>query len=397
MLKEKLRKEKEAAAKDELTSRDKFIEYLETADIALIRSDYLIQLYSEGRHMQRRQDIDPSAIVPKDEMKERVKNGSIYDTKHIVRSVSHAWLSKDHPDPGNSQLEALVMYGGGDHTSRHQRLEEGLMLFYDYMSLYQKPRTENENKTFATSLNRMHMLYAHDDTYVLRIEAVAEYANHGASLAVFDDSQNQFVHKTPDMFTKNLTPYMERGWCMAECLWSATKRRADFTWTVGQSVTRKTKAPLPPRVFESRVESQQLKFTSKSDMNKVTDLQKRVFEEKAERATNLRLNNLDVTEFEILLEALPLFKVLRVLDLSSSSSIFTATGSVRKLLQVLAVHPTLEYLVLVNCDITGSEAIRQLDDFSEKHPSFLYVLDHDNSRANEEIRKLSQLVQDTKS
>ena len=150
-----------------------------------------------------------------------------HDTKQHVSSyylvaISHRWERSDHPDPHGTQLEEaqrrLQSLFDSKSTNAHPQLDlaqhwsggEGGLgsrrrrkwtqgpvqldpsrvgIFYDYCSLYQKPRTEQEEMIFQQDLKDMHHHYAHGAVLIL--------SSHDQSL---------------------ISDYLERAWCFLEYL-----------------------------------------------------------------------------------------------------------------------------------------------------------------------------------
>eukprot|EP00967_Tisochrysis_lutea_P006824 scaffold8149_cov32-Tisochrysis_lutea.AAC.1 len=66
--------------------------------------------------------------------------------------LSYPWLSADHPDPTGGRMRAVKQA-----LERHPYITG---LFWDYASLPQKPRSNDEEKVFSVGLSKMSDLYA---------------------------------------------------------------------------------------------------------------------------------------------------------------------------------------------------------------------------------------------
>ena len=69
-------------------------------------------------------------------------------------ALSYRWYTALHPDPLGTTLAAVRRYVRSEPAA----MECGL--FWDFASLFQKPRTEAEDATFAAGLRVMANLYA---------------------------------------------------------------------------------------------------------------------------------------------------------------------------------------------------------------------------------------------
>jgi len=85
--------------------------------------------------LPRRQEADSArcangetALVTHDELKEWAQD----PTRAIICSISHAWETREHPDPCGYQLEQVV-----NAVSLYEAAYEAeIWIFYDYTSLY---------------------------------------------------------------------------------------------------------------------------------------------------------------------------------------------------------------------------------------------------------------------
>ena len=101
----------------------------------LLGSRYFYNLRKSKDTLPRRQEADSArcangeaALVTHDELREWAKD----PTRAIICSVSHAWETREHPDPCGYQLEQVV-----NAVSLYEAAYEGAVwIFYDYTSLY---------------------------------------------------------------------------------------------------------------------------------------------------------------------------------------------------------------------------------------------------------------------
>jgi len=131
--------------------------------------------------MPRRQELPEEAFVSSSMALSMLRKG-------LVGALSYRWLTADHPDPKQFHLKAVLEYlrqrGNGQIMI--------LALFWDFASLPQKPRTDEEATVFAAALKVMAHLYAHSSTLVIQ---------HA---------------RLPAGFPSELPTYETSGWCTFE-------------------------------------------------------------------------------------------------------------------------------------------------------------------------------------
>ena len=118
-------------------------------DILLIKAEWLIECFRNGGRLVRRQDLPDSAFY----------RGKV--EFRAVICISYCWLSKEHPDPDGWHLSYL-----GRMLELFTTAYGDSAVFFDFCSLYQHPRTEEEDARFHKSLRGLKHLYAHQETWV---------------------------------------------------------------------------------------------------------------------------------------------------------------------------------------------------------------------------------------
>lgn len=97
--------------------------------------------------------------------KNRIEKG---EEDFCLIAISHRWESHKLPDPTGSQLrEAQSRISAILKNHGPEKIHTKVGVFYDYCSLFQKPRTDAEAETFRRDLQRMHLVYAQDTVVVL--------------------------------------------------------------------------------------------------------------------------------------------------------------------------------------------------------------------------------------
>ena len=259
----------------------------------------------------------------------------------MICSVSHAWESREHPDPCAHQLKCLV-----DVVALFDAAYfSDVWLFYDYVSLFQfKRESDAEEESFRRSMQDMHVLYAHECTRTFRIENLTpddvwEAASKNSEYRVrVYDARSAVVRDRPlKELVANRVPYGTRGWCKAEVEWSSARSRSERNHRIdapesrqhfrdwqedsepepelleNQEPERLGKVPMAPEIFEKEMDS--AAFTHRSDAEEVKKLQFKVFLQKVSECEEALFERLPEGQLGQLAKALPYFKKLRVLRL----------------------------------------------------------------------------------
>eukprot|EP00434_Breviolum_minutum_P037107 symbB.v1.2.032890.t1/scaffold4013.1/size46388/1 len=341
-MEERLQKGFEELSHYNLEDPEQFADFLIMANIGLVRAEYLYKLRQTGQKLPRRQEADfercgaddaKPALVGHDEAKKWAK-----DTKKaIICSVSHAWETREHPDPCGFQLEQIV-----NAVSLYDvAYDAEIWVFYDYSSLYQYQRQgEDQLDSFDLSMQNMHLLYAHDATYTFRINSLTPDDRWASMMEapdqvvnVYDEASNAVIPKPLRELVPNRTPYEDRGWCMAEIEWSSVRSRSwqhqriDSSEESEDQRTLQGRVPMTPEAFEDRM--REAAFTHRSDATQVILLQKKVFHEKVENCEGAVLQNLPQGELGKLAESLKYYaklKNLKVLNFECSEDEATSFG-----------------------------------------------------------------------
>lgn len=191
-----------------------------------------------------------------------------------ILAISHMWLSPQHPDPFGDTLFLIAKYFSKAMSTENPKESrsdsDGLPVFWDYASLYQKPRSEEQDTLFRQGLKALGSLYSCKDTRVI-------------SIADFPD-------RTPRI--PSLPGYEERGWCFTEMCW-ANLTAEDFrrpperlTYSTKPLRSTSTVAPLVPDRFAQRLG--ECHFTNeKTDRERVIDLHKHHLRRFYEKTTKL--------------------------------------------------------------------------------------------------------------
>eukprot|EP00434_Breviolum_minutum_P034490 symbB.v1.2.030531.t1/scaffold3451.1/size56373/2 len=248
--------------------------FLVTANIKLVRAEYLVHLITEDRRLPRRQEAETAQFVDRAGKTrsalvnhEEIQAWAAGSKEAIIASVSHAWEAREHPDPCGHQLERVVSHAALFVAA----FAADVWLFFDYVSLFQfKRQKEAEEQSFRRSMGNMHAMYAHESTMTFRLEGLTP--EHRWQKAIQDSStvtiyfdKCGLVEPVPlHRLTRNQNAYSERGWCRAEVSWSsgrgdtAQHQRMDVEvtereWTWEDDLTART--PVAPDVFAADMHS----------------------------------------------------------------------------------------------------------------------------------------------
>ncbi|CAE7803819.1 unnamed protein product [Symbiodinium sp. CCMP2592] len=248
----------------DLSEPESFISFLEDAGIRLVRLEYLIELLDSGRPLPRRQEAEQGrtslglpALVESSELKAIEIDPNTFHMSVMIRhpeprrvkvhlvSISHMWESMEHPDPWRFQLDAIV------EEFRPRLLDSVVWIFYDFVSLHQYSRSEDQERLFRRALRDIFVLYSHDAVDVHRIEMLTPegvrercVAAHGSKIFVYWKEDQKMMQVLISKLKWNETPYEQRGWCRSEREWSALR-----TWMKGENPV-----PLPPDMFRARMQ-----------------------------------------------------------------------------------------------------------------------------------------------
>ncbi|CAL1144602.1 unnamed protein product, partial [Cladocopium goreaui] len=301
----------------DLQNPNDFIEFLISANIRLVRAEFLIELDETGTPMPRRQEAEfmhvqsgATALVELGEYKElHVNQTSGHVTIRTAegpstvrfRSISHMWEAMEHPDPWGFQVASIV------ERYRELPTDSVTWVFVDFMSLYQYKRSAEEDEFFRKGLKRMHWLYSHEIVQVdILTELTPDDKKSEGEILVYNAAEDQ-MKVTPIRELKlNSTPYELRGWCQSESEWS--RLRMDV---LGGCV------PTPPDIFRKRM--QRMRFTHRNDAEQVLALQEKVFRDKVSKTTHLQLQQLSGDDLECLHDALPHYTKLEYMVVNGNA------------------------------------------------------------------------------
>ena len=345
---------------------------LSSGAVVLVDAHWLIAFYERGgRALGRRQDLPIEAFITLPEIK---ASGAPLESLPIIME-SYMWLQPDHPDPRGHNLTQTVFMLKALTCQRPQQLRnfgastygpgytQRFGVFVDWLSMHQKPRSQEEDGWFGTALDNLGHLYSHPHTIVIRCTKLPVDYPKGYIL--------------PD--NANRAEYADRGWPFTETAWSSLikSRNQNFdlgmlsgmAWPMLHSIhevcTKGVRTmPLLPEEFNAALEVK--RFTNgKEDHPRCSELYRKAFDHRLGSATILKLNSLNFGDSDMAqlarVIATQVFKFVRSLVLHSNN--ISAPG-----IQVLAASiktstlPKLQYMYLGGNMIgdEGAEAIASM-------------------------------------
>jgi hypothetical protein len=337
------------------------LESVRSGAIRPLRGRFVAALHKHGGRLKRRQDLPEEAFWTYEELKAVAEKLGEDRYGWLFVALSYRWLSADHPDPDGfhlaiiAEVAALYLKGfdqwdfmrsqlvpagkaagleGSDLTTAFE--EAGLdpavadfALFWDFASLTQKPRTDEEELLFMPGLTASNIWYGHLKSLCWMQITLPE----GFSFAPFRDN------KTGKMRTPAQT-YEDSGWCFIESIISAGIKKGVLRLDLGQrtvvqvtdggvveeamgkdyahlaKVAAKRPAPILPSEAARLLREVKI-FTAGSDVDKVIDLYRSFFEGVSQSTVELNFDGLEWGDAEAvqLAAVLPSFVRLETLNL----------------------------------------------------------------------------------
>jgi hypothetical protein len=220
--------------------------------VAFTNRGWLTQLHRAGCAVRRRQELPEEALVRRkkvlDALASRFGDSSDRDVEELSREnfgiISCPWLSKDHPDPAGVHLRSVA----------EGMFESTKAIFWDYLSLHQAPRDEQDAALFGRAIESMHLIFSLETADVYRIVDV------------------------PDT-SENATSYADRGWTTFETVVACSGKLAVFTIRSREvRAEQTTPVPLLPAEFNLAIQSK-LFSEQTTDLPLVISLYRKIWPE----------------------------------------------------------------------------------------------------------------------
>uniref|UniRef100_A0A0G4FSN5 Uncharacterized protein n=1 Tax=Chromera velia CCMP2878 TaxID=1169474 RepID=A0A0G4FSN5_9ALVE len=257
--------------------------------IALVRGAMLKKLKS----ITRRQDLPPKALLQRKKAllascdpDENHFFGPSYHVERIL-AMSYGWHSKEHPDPTGSILRSLQQLPGITDPTTH--CDSRVFLFWDFASLHQHPRTEEESACFKKGLASLGMLYG-NSSFRVQFLRYTEVAN------------------LPQV--TNTAGYHERGWTNFESRLAAARTGGrmegiHMTKQIGEIPANFATFPLAPKEFAKMMEEKDadgdfiVKFTNgKEDRKVVVQLYEDFLLDTCTKREDMAIRDIDMSSIQ---------------------------------------------------------------------------------------------------
>ena len=289
---------------------------------------YLHQLFNSKGWLPRRQEAEDEKVNGEDALvtHQEVRDWGDGRRDAMIVSVSHAWETREHPDPCRFQLQNLV-----DCVSLYDAAySSDLWIFFDYTSLFQWRRDAKDELSYQRAMRNVQVLYAHKSSITFRMECLTPETIWTASendptfkIPVYHGPSRMVVPLPLKELVRNSNLYLVRGWCLAEREWSASRSVPPQNVVIdggsGEDQEMK-KIPTSPDVFYKRMADSV--FTHRVDCDSVIELQKKIFFTKVTIREQLVLRDLTNADVDELAASLPHYRLLKVLQIGD----FLTTG-----------------------------------------------------------------------
>ena len=248
---------------------------------------YLWELHRKRKKCLRRQetekDVGAVALVSSEEMASWKS-----DRDALIMSVSHCWETREHPDPCGHQLEQIANCTSLYHAAHGVPV----WVFYDYVSLFQFVRNDEQERAYQDAMSDMHLFYTHEMSYTLRVETLTPESEWQRCLdeeiQVFyqpqDDKEGQVQAVKLSKLLRHPPTYQKRGWCQAELEFSSCRSETARNQLIDASIVQgecgtgspDTKGKVPARPADFAARMGELIFTWRDeDLLKVQKMQAR--------------------------------------------------------------------------------------------------------------------------
>lgn len=296
---------------------------LESGAVKLVRGDWLLRFSTTpGARLPRQQEMPAEAVWAVEDL----FRGDELRVGRAIVAVSHCWRSREHPDPNGDQLQLLGQILKQWTSIKKGLIESRVAIFFDWCSLAQEPRSEEEVVLWSMAMEGIGIWYAHEATSVWMLTSTppgtTPYHRRGwphleallSSLITPRDEVLDFGRRESGVH------HYERGWPTTETAMSTLiaancDRFDESTHSVCMAPRL---APLTPRAFERMQET--LVFGERSDCHVVAMQYRRAFEAVASSVDVLDCRHYDWgnEEAQLLSDVLPSFAKLRELNLANN-------------------------------------------------------------------------------
>jgi len=266
-------------SKDKYKRNQTLRDALENRDTILIKGSWLLERWNGGKWnngafgLPKRQEVERqqlNAIWKVDELFDLCSQG-----RANIVGVSHCWLGEFHPDPRGENMTTICK--AIDMMLSSTPLED-LALFIDWCSLYQEPRSEVQEQSYARASAQSYLWFLHQNTRVWLLTKVPEHVER------------------PEAYEQRGWPCLERA--LADML-TQTSFMLDLgkmnstclTWGhLMKACAHERQPPVAPEVFKQKLKA--VKFASTEDLTLAAHRYEKGFLEAIAVSTTLSFSDL---------------------------------------------------------------------------------------------------------
>ena len=326
--------------------------------INFVCSDYIDELDKQGSVLVRRQDLPTNAIQSQRGVKEQLDRIEMWFEEAAVLLqfmfiLSYRWLSREHPDPHRHHLKAVSAY----LRSVRKTTSVPLALFWDFLSIFQNPRTPQQQKAFVRGLKFCNVLYGHTLTTIIVQRSIPD----GFEGATYDESGWCTFEVTVGGIAKSKDAFID----LANLAFTGLAKLTNDAIINASVHVELFPPPIAPDKFNDILDK--LAFTNgKTDRDVVKDMYRRTFEVISRSAEDLQFGMMqwNAAQCKEFINVLPVFTACR--QLFAEYNNFGDEG-VAQLLHQLVKLPSLESVQLYNTG-AGEKALAALAEVLPKLP-----------------------------
>jgi len=155
--------------------------------------------------------------IPKNQRLDKIEAFGELTGRSVLVALSHGWFYQMHPDPKGLKIDIIVKKFGPRLRERYP--ETQILFFFDFLSVPQWPRTDEEEKVFRAAMKHMNSVYVYCDL-VLFIETdlpVVDMKLRTARIRVSDYEWTQFVDTIQVASIENPPPGPQQYDCIVKC------------------------------------------------------------------------------------------------------------------------------------------------------------------------------------
>jgi len=332
--------------RDPFRSFDPMWSALGSGDTVLIQGSWVVEKHKSGENkngINRRQDlsklVDIEPFWKHEELSRKVESLCV----RIV-ALSLCWASAAHPDPEGEQFRFIadMVKKRLAHADVVTNLPifENLAMFWDWCSLYQQPRTEEQEEGFKKSFSTMGLWYANQYSEVWLLTKVPN------GTKAYTERGWPTFEQTISGVTKEPKLFIDLGkWDEKKCpTWKETCKEC----------TAARKPLLVPKTFWDLLNKKV--FTDSADRVAVFQIYEKTFTQMGDHTELMTFDNptWGLPEAEALAATMPLIKRLK--EVNAEGFPFGCDGLIA-LAPALSTLVRLETITMMRCGIGDKGAV----------------------------------------